>query len=165
MSENFEPINQLGSCYCATWPSVGGQKYGEMVQEIRLSPKRKRERSDSVLWQKPLHQQKCQKGKVTTQTTPQKSSITQRLRTDLGWSVGVTTATQLVWFTGLRAHLPTNYDKSPYTYRKLKVTIQQNATNNSITQILRTERRWSVEVMSATKLVWLNRFTESQPSH
>ena len=40
--------------------------------------KRKRKRSDSVLWQKPLHQQKCQKGKVTTQTTPQKSSIKQR---------------------------------------------------------------------------------------
>ena len=61
---------------------------------------RKRKRSDSVLWQKPLHQQKCQKGKVTTQTTPQKSSIKQRLRTDLGRSVGVTTATQLVWLTG-----------------------------------------------------------------
>ena len=29
----------------------------------------------------------------------QKSSITQRLRTDLGRSVGVTTATQLVWLT------------------------------------------------------------------
>ena len=70
--------------------------------------KRKRKRSDSVLWQKPLHQQKCQKGKVTKQTTPQKSSITQRLRTDLGRSVGVTTATRLVWLTGLRAHLPTN---------------------------------------------------------
>ena len=69
---------------------------------------RKRKRSDSVLWQKPLHQQKCQKGKVTTQTTPQKSSIKQRLRTDLGRSVGVTTATQLVWLTGLRAHLRTN---------------------------------------------------------
>ena len=69
---------------------------------------RKRKISDSVLWQKPLHQQKCQKGKVTTQTTPQKSSIKQRLRTDLGRSVGVTTATQLVWLTGLRAHLPTN---------------------------------------------------------
>ena len=40
---------------------------------------------------------------MTTQTTPQKSSITQRLRTDLGRSVGVTTATQLVWLTGLRA--------------------------------------------------------------
>ena len=43
---------------------------------------------------------------MTTQTTPQKSSIRQRLRTDLGRSVEVTTATQLVWLTGLRAHLP-----------------------------------------------------------
>ena len=32
----------------------------------------KRRGSDPVLWQKPLHQEKCQKGKVTTQTTPQK---------------------------------------------------------------------------------------------
>ena len=48
------------------------------------------------------------KGQSATQTTPQKSSIKQRLRTDLGRSVGVTTATQLVWLTGLRAHLPTN---------------------------------------------------------
>ena len=46
-------------------------------------------------------------GQVTTQTTPQKSSIKQRLRTDLGRSVGVTKATQLVWLTGLRSHLPT----------------------------------------------------------
>ena len=48
------------------------------------------------------------KGQVTTQTTPQKSSIKQRLQTDLGRSVGVTKATQQVWLTGLRAHLPTN---------------------------------------------------------
>ena len=47
----------------------------------------KRRRSDSVLWQKPLHPRKCQKGKLTTQATPQKSSIKQRLRTDLGRSV------------------------------------------------------------------------------
>ena len=60
---------------------------------------RKGKRSDSVLWQKPIDQQKRQKGKVTTQTTPQKSSITQRLRTDLGRSVGVTTAAELVWLT------------------------------------------------------------------
>ena len=60
--------------------------------------KTKRRRSDSVLWQKPLHPRKYQKGKVTTQT-PQKGSIKQRLRTDLGRSVGVTTATQLVWLT------------------------------------------------------------------
>ena len=66
---------------------------------LLYSPKRKRKRSDSVLWQKPLHQQKCQKGKMTTQTTPQKSSITEQLRTDLGRSVGVTKVTQLVWLT------------------------------------------------------------------
>ena len=48
------------------------------------------------------------KGQVTTQTTSQKSSIKQRLRTELGRSVGVTKATQLVSLTGLRAHLPTN---------------------------------------------------------
>ena len=47
------------------------------------------------------------KGQSDNTKTPQKSSIKQRLRTDLGRSVGVTTATQLVWLTGLRAHLPT----------------------------------------------------------
>ena len=78
------------------------------ILEVIRTRKRKRKRSDSVLWQKPLHKQKCQKGKVTTQKTPQKSSIKQRLRTDLGRSVGVTKAIQLVWLTGLRAHLPTN---------------------------------------------------------
>ena len=31
--------------------------------------------------------------------TPPKTSITQRLRTDLGWSVGVTTVIQLVWLS------------------------------------------------------------------
>ena len=39
------------------------------------------------------------KGQRDDTTTPQKSSITQRLRTDLGRSVRVTTATQLVWLT------------------------------------------------------------------
>ena len=47
------------------------------------------------------------KGQSDNTKTPQKSSIKQRLRTDLGRSVGVTTATQLVWLTGLRANLPT----------------------------------------------------------
>ena len=46
---------------------------------------------------------------MTTQTTPQKSSIKQRLQTDLKRSVGVTTAIQLVWltwFTGPPSHSP-----------------------------------------------------------
>ena len=42
----------------------------------------------------PTGNQKKQRG--NTKTSP-KTSITQRLRTDLGQPVGVTTATQLVW--------------------------------------------------------------------
>ena len=55
---------------------------------------RKRKRSDSVLWQNPLHQHKCQKRKVTTQKTPQKRLHSGYGPTDLGQSVGVTTATK-----------------------------------------------------------------------
>ena len=40
------------------------------------------------------------KGQSDNTNNATKSSITQRLRADLGRSVGVTTATQLVWFTG-----------------------------------------------------------------
>ena len=64
------------------------------------------------IWHSPMTKAltptEMSKGQMTTQTTPQKSSIKQRLRTDLGRSVGVTKATQLVWLTGLRAHLSTN---------------------------------------------------------
>ena len=62
--------------------------YQEKKEDIWLSPMTKANTPTD-----------CHKGKVTTQTTPQKSSITQRLRTDLGWSVWVTMATQLVWLT------------------------------------------------------------------
>ena len=92
--------------------------------------KTKRRRSDSVLWQKPLHPRKCQKGKVKTQTTPQKSSIKQRLRTDLGRSVGVTTATQLVWltwFTGPTFPLPaTAVQSKGHTFKGKSKSIQFN---------------------------------------
>ena len=43
------------------------------------------------------------KGQSDNTNNATKKSIKQRLRTDLGRSVGVTTATQLVWLTGLRA--------------------------------------------------------------
>ena len=58
--------------------------------------KRKRRKSDSVLWQKPLYQQKIRKPMDNTKTPP-KTSITQRLQTDTGRSVWVTAAIQLVW--------------------------------------------------------------------
>ena len=57
---------------------------------------------------KPPTPTEMSKGQVTTQTTPQKSSIKQQLQTDLGRSVGVTKATKMVWLTDLLAHLPTN---------------------------------------------------------
>ena len=55
-----------------------------------VKPKdRKGRRSDSVLWQKPIHQQKCKTGKVTTQTTLQikidYTAVADRLRT-VSWS-------------------------------------------------------------------------------
>ena len=40
--------------------------------------------------------------------TPPKTSITQLLRTDLGRSVGVTIATQLVWLNRLTGSQPSN---------------------------------------------------------
>ena len=40
--------------------------------------------------------------------TPTKTSITQRLRTDLGRSVGVTIATQLVWLIRLTGSQPSH---------------------------------------------------------
>ena len=43
------------------------------------------------------------KGQSDNTNNATKSSITQRLRTDLGRSVGVTTATKLVWLTGWQA--------------------------------------------------------------
>ena len=49
------------------------------------------------------------KGQSDNTNNATKSSIKQRLRTDLGRSVGVTTATQLVWltwFTGPTFPLP-----------------------------------------------------------
>ena len=50
----------------------------------------------------PTPTEKSKKQRDNTKT-PQKTSITQQLRTELGRSVGVTIATQLVWlnqFTG-----------------------------------------------------------------
>ena len=45
---------------------------------------------------------------LTTQKHQQKISITQRLRTDLGRSVGVSTAIQLVWFNQFTGTQPSH---------------------------------------------------------
>ena len=65
--------------------------------------------------------------------TPSKTSITQLLRTDLGRSVGVTIATQLVWlnrFTGSQpSHLPQMLRKAPVRHT-LQPLCDLSATDN-----------------------------------
>ena len=64
---------------------------------------KKEDITDSIVWHKPVHPQTNPKRNKTTQQRHQKLPIIQRLRIDLGRSVGVTIATQLVWlnrFTG-----------------------------------------------------------------
>ena len=91
------------------WKVLLRRRIGSWHRKGRvLICKRKRKRSDSVLWQKPLHRQKNPKNNVTTQRTPPKTSITQRLRTDLGRSVGVTIATQLVWLNRCTGSQPSH---------------------------------------------------------
>ena len=137
------------------------QKGGDLTQSYDKSPytnrKRKRKRSDSVPWQKPLHQQKCQKGNVTKQTTPQKSSIKQRLRTDLGRSVGVTNShpTGVVNLVYGRPTFPLPTTAVKSKCQRGKVTTQTTPQKSSNKQKLRTDLGRSVGVTSATQLVWL----------
>ena len=68
---------------------------------------------------------------------------------------------------GQKGDLTQSYDKSPYTDKKnpkSNVTTQ-NPQKTSITQRLRTDLGLQVWVTITTQLVWLNRFTGSQPSH
>ena len=93
------------------------RKPSPLCQKRPISPicnflKRKRRRSDSVLWQNPPYPQKIQKPKDNTQTPP-KTSITQRFRTDLGWSVGVKSHPTAVVKPGLKGtNLPTHRNSS-----------------------------------------------------
>ena len=63
---------------------------------------------------------------------PPKSSITQLLRTDLGQSVGVTTATKLVWLTGLQtyAHRSTCCDCAASSHRHVALLGQRTRDSN-----------------------------------
>ena len=63
--------------------------------------------------------------------------------------------------------LTQSYDKSPFIDRKSKKQRENTKTpqKTSITQRLRTDLGRSVGVTIAIQLVWLNRFTGSQPSH
>ena len=65
---------------------------------------RKRKRSDSVVLQKPLYHQKMKAKRQHENAT--KTAITQRFRTYLGRSVGVTTVIKLAWLNRFMGSQP-----------------------------------------------------------
>ena len=69
-------------------------KFGPMY--MKHCGQEKMRRSDLVLWQKTIYQEKIKKKQSDNTKNVTKTSITQRLHTDLGRPVWVTTATQLM---------------------------------------------------------------------
>ena len=70
---------------------------------------RNRKRSDSVLWHKSIHTQKNLKKQRDNTQTLRKHSITQRLWTDIGRSVGITMATKLLWLNQVTGSQPSHH--------------------------------------------------------
>ena len=89
--------HRLLRVHWSVWPS-----FYLFYSQICLHILSKRKRKE--IWLSPMTKAhtptEMSKGQSDNINNATKSSITQRLRTDLGRSVGVTTATQLVWFTG-----------------------------------------------------------------
>ena len=73
----------LSRCFLDFSVSVGAFVIGLSQISSFFTYRRKRKRSDSVLWQKPLQPQKNPKKQLDNIKTPPKTSITQRLRTDV----------------------------------------------------------------------------------
>ena len=73
------------------------------ILTLLMSFDRKREKKEEI-WLSPMTKApspaEMSKGQSENTNNVIKNSNTQRLRADLGRSVGVTTATQLVWLTG-----------------------------------------------------------------
>ena len=100
-------INKNSGWVLQTHLSICNSKFENKIQSRSVVQEKKEE-----IWLSPMTKAhtpaEMSKGQ-SDNITPQKSSITQRLRTDLGRSVGVTTATQLVWFTRFTGpNLPTH---------------------------------------------------------
>ena len=105
--------DNLSTCSC-TWVVVKSnkQKYRGMF-ETQMSGNK----TSSGLWQKtPALTEKSNKQRDNTKTPP-KTSITQRLPTDLGQSVGEAIATRLVWLNQLTGSQP-SHSSQQLCYRR-----------------------------------------------
>ena len=94
--------------------------------------------------------------------TPPKTSITQRLRTDLGRSVGVTAVTPLVCLNRLRAlNLPNNRNSRVIerTYNSNRSRISYPVSNNTLNVLIVTLYLDNEKILALPsdllKLVWL----------
>ena len=89
--------------YYSTWSCSPFILCTKINSYLYSTTKRKREE----IWLSPVTKSlipiEMSNGQRDNTKTPPNSSITQRLRTDLGRSVWVATVAQLVWLSGLRA--------------------------------------------------------------
>ena len=89
-SSDTHQVNHMHTCQRLVWCTI--KKGRDLTQSYDKSPT-PTEKFQKATW----------KHKNAT-----KNSITQRLRTDLGRSVGVTIATQLVWLNQLKGSQPSH---------------------------------------------------------
>ena len=69
----------------------------------------------------PTPTEKSKKQRDNTNKPP-KTSITQRLRTDLGRSIWVTIATQLVWLNRFTGSQPSHLPQKPFNQKDTQPT-------------------------------------------
>ena len=197
---------------------VSGPRANHLVHKIEvcvlavyLVPKleRKEEIWLSPMTKAPTPTEKPKKQRDNTQT-PQKTSITQRLQTDLRRSAGVRIATQQVWLNRLMGYQPSHlpqplcnrrHEHGGIVLQLAEISICIVSKENDIikkdiisgitgllertkTHYFSIQILWNIVVSDYTAvaistwdvqlkwqqtpsipLVWLNRFTGSQPSH
>ena len=94
MTFSFQKVQSKLSKYNFKCPWISENAETRIMTEKSLQEK-KEEIWLSPMTKSPTPTEKSKKQRDNTKTPP-KTSITQWLRTDLGWSVGETTATQLM---------------------------------------------------------------------
>ena len=103
------------------------------------------------------------KGQSDNTNKATKSSVTQRLRTDLGRSVGVYTTIQLVWLTGLRAQ-PFHSPQQPCNQKDKKLEIilfkkkpgKQKRVNKQIFHRVMSRRAFPAKLLANYQAIYNN---------
>ena len=105
-------------------------QYDNQYARIWFPTKRKRKRSDSVLWQKPINPQNSKTQRPNTKNAT-KTSTAQPLRTDLGRSVEVTTAIPVVWLSRFTRAQPSFTLFFPESTASFECDFETDLTSNT----------------------------------